>query len=226
MSMLPLPVFAPDTFESIANDLDKLDSASVLPFGTHSTITAGYKAQIKLLAPALRSKNTAMLQFALNPASSTYYFNMHPLSRGSVNINISDPDNEPVVDYRVLTNPVDIRVDLAILKAVRKFFSLDGMQQLGPVEVVPGTNVTSDEDLVAWISSALGPTAYHPVGTCSKMPLELGGVVDKDLQVYGIQKLSVVDASIIPIIVGGTLQATVYAIAEKVSYESLDITSL
>ena len=218
MGMFPLPVFAPDTYDSIANDLEKLDPASALPLDTHSTIIAGYTAQMKLLAPALRSKYTAWLQFPLHAGPTTYYFNMHPLSRGTININISSPDSEPVVDYRVLTNPVDIRVDLAIVKAIRSYFSRPGeIQKLGPVEITPGANVTSDADLQAWISGALGPTAFHPVGTCAKMPLELGGVVDKDLRVHGIGKLSVVDASIIPLIVGGTLQATVYAVAEKVS---------
>jgi choline dehydrogenase len=218
MGMFPLPVFAPETYESIANDLERLNPASALPLGSHPTIIAGYTAQMKLLAPALRSKYTAWLQFALHGGASSYYFNMHPLSRGSVNINISSPDSEPVVDYRALTNPVDIRVDLAIVKAVRNYFSRPGeIQKLGPVEVTPGANVTSDKDLLAWISDALGPTAFHPVGTCAKMPLELGGVVDKDLRVHGIQRLSVVDASVIPLIIGGTLQATVYAVAEKVS---------
>jgi choline dehydrogenase len=57
------------------------------------------------------------------------------------------------------------------------------------VELSPGANVTSDEDLTAWISGALGPSAFHPVGTCAKMRLELGGVVDKELRVHGIEKL-------------------------------------
>jgi choline dehydrogenase len=48
------------------------------------------------------------------------------------------------------------------------------------------------------------------------MPLELGGVVDEDLTVYGIEQLSIVDSSIVPLLVGATLQGTVYAVAEKV----------
>jgi choline dehydrogenase len=126
MGMFPLPVFAPETYESIAKDLEQLDPASALPSGTHPTIIAGYTAQMKLLAPALRSNYTAWLQFALHGGASSYYFNMYPLSRGSVNINISSPESEPIVNYRVLTNPVDARVDLAILKAVRSYFSRGG----------------------------------------------------------------------------------------------------
>jgi choline dehydrogenase-like flavoprotein len=48
------------------------------------------------------------------------------------------------------------------------------------------------------------------------MPLELGGVVDEEMMVYGIRQLSIVDASVIPWIVGATLQGAVYAVAEKV----------
>ena len=63
--------------------------------------------------------------------------------------------------------------------------------------------------------SVYTPFGYHPVGTAAKMPEELGGVVDEDLLVHGVQRLSVVDASIMPTLIGGTTQFTVYAIAEK-----------
>jgi choline dehydrogenase-like flavoprotein len=48
------------------------------------------------------------------------------------------------------------------------------------------------------------------------MPLELGGVVDEDLIVYGIEQLSIVDSSVVPLLVGATLQSTVYAVVERV----------
>ena len=59
-------------------------------------------------------------------------------------------------------------------------------------------------------------SASHPAGTAAMAPREYGGVVDSDLKVYGTTNLRVVDASIIPLIIGAHLQATTYAIAEKV----------
>lgn len=79
-----------------------------------------------------------------------------------------------------------------------------------------GTHITTDSDLAKYIRDTIRPTQYHPVGTCATMPLELGGVVDEELMVYGIRRLSIVDANVIPWIVGATLQGTVYAVAEKV----------
>ena len=59
-------------------------------------------------------------------------------------------------------------------------------------------------------------TEFHPSGTTAMMPLELGGVVDARLRVYGTVGLRVVDAGVMPLVVGAHLQAAVYAVAEKV----------
>jgi len=217
MAMLPLPVIAPDVYLSLANSLETLDPASALPPGTNKAIIAGYTAQLKLMAAGIRSNNTAWLQTGIGGSPSIAIFNMHPLSRGYVNINTSAPLNEPVVDYRVLTNPVDIQIHIALLKGMRKYFASDALRGLEPVEISPGANVTTDEDLAVWVENVLGPSAYHPVGTCAKMPVELGGVVDESLKVHGVSRLRVVDASIMPLLVGAATQSTVYSIAEKVS---------
>lgn len=92
------------------------------------------------------------------------------------------------------------------------------MASLTPVETKPGLNVTSDKDIGDYLKTVLNPSEYHPVGTCPKMPLELGGVVDEELKVHGVRGLSIIDASIMPLTVGATTQSTVYAIAEKVSF--------
>lgn len=217
MAQLGLPIIAPDEYSSIASDLEDLDPASLLPPDTDPTITAGYAAQLKLMAAAARSNNTAWLQFGLRGLTRMNVNNMHPLSRGSVNVNISSPNSAPVVDYRALTNPIDVRIEVALLKSIRNYFASEGeIQKLSPVEVTPGPDFASDADLTRYVQDTVTPTQYHPVGTCSKMPLELGGVVDEDLRVHGIKQLRIVDASIIPLIVGATLQSTVYAVAEKV----------
>jgi len=90
------------------------------------------------------------------------------------------------------------------------------LAQFSPRELRPGANITNDLDIHAALSSTLSPSTFHPVGTAAMLPLDLGGVVNQDFLVYGVEKLSVVDASIMPELPGAYTQQTVYAVAEMV----------
>ncbi|CZT07801.1 related to alcohol oxidase [Rhynchosporium agropyri] len=220
LAQVSLPVIAPDTYPTIATSISQLDPASALPPSTDRTIIAGYRLQLHLMARAVRCKNTAWFQMGLggNPFGSPdqWVFNIHPLSRGTVHLDPADPHGEPLVDYRMLSNPIDLRVAIALFRGTRAYFGSGGaMKLLSPVETKPGVDIKSDADIGTFLKRTLDPSQYHPVGTCAKMPLELGGVVDEELMVHGVHGLSVVDASIMPLIVGATTQATVYAVAEK-----------
>ncbi|KAK1991577.1 glucose-methanol-choline oxidoreductase [Colletotrichum falcatum] len=140
-------------------------------------------------------------------------------SRGTVNINTTDPLNtKPVIDYRSLTNPLEADFFVESIKFLRRYnFETSLASEFAPVEYVPGPDVVSDEDLKAYIASAMSPTDYHPVGTASMLPLKLGGVVDQTLRVYGVKNLRVVDASVIPMVPGANTCQPTYALAEKVS---------
>ena len=88
------------------------------------------------------------------------------------------------------------------------------MQELGPEELIPPPNAT-EAGIMDMIKQNLA-TEYHVSCSCPMLPLELGGVVDPHLLVYGTQNLRIVDASIMPMVPAAHLQAVVYAIAEKV----------
>ncbi|KAI3327109.1 GMC oxidoreductase [Xylariaceae sp. AK1471] len=214
---LGMPVIAPDTFEDIASKLEKLDYASLLPTGADPTVIAGYKAQMKDMAKAIRSPNTAFYNYVLSgSASSGATVDLHPLSRGTVNINTADPFNsEPVVDYRALTNPVDLDIMVEILRFTKRYFFETRLRDLAPRQIQPAANVIESEDLKQFLRGSISPSYFHPVGTCAMMPRELGGVVDEQLKVYGVKRLRVVDASIMPVLVGANTCQTTYAIAEK-----------
>lgn len=106
---------------------------------------------------------------------------------------------------------------VAAVKKLRALMATTSMQKLGPVELTPGANVTSDDEIRAALKKQVQPTYSHLTSTCSMMKREYGGVVGPDLLVYGVQSLSIVDASIMPLIPATHISSTVYAVAEKVS---------
>lgn len=100
------------------------------------------------------------------------------------------------------------------MRFARKFAQAPGIAELSPVEVVPGTNVTSDADIDAAIRQSAS-TLFHPAGSCKMGAREEGGVVDAELKVYGVQGLRVVDASVMPMLPASHTMTTVFAVAEK-----------
>jgi choline dehydrogenase-like flavoprotein len=170
---------------------------------------------------------------------------LKPLSRGTVTLNpIPDPANPgngergkgkgkdpvsdpgkggdlPLVQYNTLQNPLDSELILAIVRHTRRFWSTSPAlaDAFAPItELLPGPQYQTDGEILQKLRADRGifwPSLAHPVGTCAMMPEEEGGCVDARLRVYGVGGLRVVDASVMPLIVGTALQATVYAVAEK-----------
>lgn len=138
---------------------------------------------------------------------------MHPLSRGSIHINPDDADGKPDIDPRFMTNEHDIRGLMAAVKYCRRAASTAPMADLWDEEYEPGKDVQTDDE---WRQYALDTalSIFHPVGTCAMLPKEDDGVVDKDLRVYGVENLRVVDASVIPVLISAHIQTAVYGIAE------------
>ena len=106
---------------------------------------------------------------------------------------------------------------VAAVKKQRGLMATDAMQELGPIELMPGANITSADEIRTALTQLVQPTYAHLTSTCSMMKREYGGVVGPDLLVYGVQGMSIVDASIMPLIPATHTSSTVYAVAEKVS---------
>jgi choline dehydrogenase-like flavoprotein len=180
-------------------------------------VIAGTTEQLKVILRGIRSNSIAFAEYAGGATPSVALSLQKPFSRGSVKINTTDPFANPVVDYGTFINPIDMEVTLEMFKGWRKLLTLPSWAALGAVESVPGANITSNDDLRAWIRSSMTPTGAHPCCTAPMMPKNLGGVVGSDLKVYGVNNLSIVDASLMPIIPSTHLSSTVYAVAEKVT---------
>lgn len=192
------------------------DDAYLSP-GLPSTVLAGYKAQKRLLAKLYKSPNASVYESPFGGACARGLLLQKPLSRGHVHVNVSNPYGDPEVDFRAYTNPLDLEQGIESLKYTRKYLRNPKFDHLTPVESAPGPNVTDSDTagLLAYVRLTAGPTSFHASGTTAMLPEKLGGVVGSDLKVYGVGKLSVVDAGIIPLIPSTHLSATVYAIAEK-----------
>ncbi|KAJ8091683.1 hypothetical protein PM082_020918 [Marasmius tenuissimus] len=135
-------------------------------------------------------------------------------SRGTVHITSNNPEDKPEVDPEFLSKDSDLEALLAGVKFVRKIVGTKAFRDSVVGEVAPGKDGDDDEKLKEYIRTNLGVT-YHPVGTAAMLPKELGGVVDRNLKVYGTENLRVVDASIFPIEFSVHPMATIYALAEK-----------
>lgn len=128
--------------------------------------------------------------------------------------------NRSVADPRYCSDPIDCEIIVLGLQLNTKLINTKAMRELMP-EPESAFDTTDGKALMRQVMDKIA-TERHPSGTAAMMPLELGGVVDSELRVYGTCNLRVADASIIPIIPSAHLQARVYAIAEKVSF-SLDM---
>jgi choline dehydrogenase-like flavoprotein len=113
------------------------------------------------------------------------------------------------------SNPIDLLVLRAAIDFNSRLIATESMALLLLEYGSPPANSTP-EDIMLYIRSK-GQTEYHPSGSAAMMPWEMGGIVDPELLVYGTGNLRVVDASVMPLVPTGHLQAVVYAVAEKVS---------
>lgn len=139
-----------------------------------------------------------------------------PFSRGSIKINSTSILDAPLVDYGAITDPTDLDILTSIYLKNRELMLTPDLAVLGPNETSPAPGATNENEIKERIKKALAPSNAHQCCTAMMMSKGNGGVVDFDNLVYGTKKLSVVDASVWPLIVGGGPQASVYATAEKV----------
>lgn len=138
---------------------------------------------------------------------------LRPKSRGEVRIVDSAAHAAPRICANFLTDPEDCAATVAGIRLLRDIAAQAPLSTLIKREVTPGPAVGSDDELLAFCR-AEGSTIYHPAGTC-RMGTDDLAVVDDRLRVRGLDRLRVVDASVMPALVSGNTNATVIMIAEK-----------
>jgi choline dehydrogenase len=138
---------------------------------------------------------------------------LRPQSRGEIRLASSDPLKPPIMDPNYLAAEYDLKILIDGLRRGREILAAAAFKPWLEEERMPGTATQSDAALEDFIRAA-AETEYHPVGTC-KMGSDAMAVVDDQLRVRGIERLRVIDASIMPTVVSGNTNAPVIMIAEK-----------
>jgi choline dehydrogenase len=138
---------------------------------------------------------------------------LRPESRGFVRVKSPDPRQPPAIQPRYLTSAVDRDTVVAGMRLLRGIMRQPAMRRYVAEERAPPPQVTSDADLLAF-ARATATTVFHPTSTCH-MGCDATAVVDERLRVRGIERLRVVDGSIMPTLVSGNTNAAIVMIAEK-----------
>ena len=139
---------------------------------------------------------------------------MRPTSRGEIKLKSTDPYSAPSIRFNYMQTEHDLKEMREGIKIAHEIFEQKAFDKFRGKAINP-INLNSDEEINEFIRNT-GDTAYHPSGTC-KMGKDSLSVVDEKLKVYGIENLRVVDASIMPRIITGNLNAATIMIAEKAS---------
>jgi choline dehydrogenase len=147
------------------------------------------------------------------PAVTVSVCNLRPESRGTVHIATRDLALAPEIRPNYLSTVGDRLLAAKSIRHARSLMQAKAIAPFRPQEMLPGREYDSDEELIRKAGD-IATTIFHPVGTC-KMGSDPMAVVDTKLRVHGLDRLRVVDASIMPTIVSGNTNSPVIMIAEK-----------
>lgn len=140
---------------------------------------------------------------------------MRSPSRGRVKLRSRDPRDHPSILFNYMAEPLDWREFRDAIRITREIIAQPALDRYRGRELSPGADLKSDRELDAFVRSR-AETAFHPSCSC---PMGYDGmaVVDTEARVHGIDGLRVVDASIMPIITTGNLNAPTIMLAEKIA---------
>jgi choline dehydrogenase len=147
------------------------------------------------------------------PAITPSVCNLRPTSRGWVRIKSANAADYPEIKLNYLSTPEDRQVAVEGMRFTRRIMASKALEKYQPEEFKPGPTVNTPEELER-AAGELGTTIFHPVGTC-RMGADPMAVVDDALRVHGVERLRVIDASVMPRITSGNTNAPTYVIAEK-----------
>jgi choline dehydrogenase len=138
---------------------------------------------------------------------------LRPESRGEVTLRSADPHDKPKIQFNLLKEKADRETFRRMVRFGRRFFETAPASELVSGQIMPPADIQTDEEIDAFVRRSVG-TAMHPTSTCA-MGTGADAVLDETCRVRGLEGLRVVDASVMPTIIGGNTNAPVIMIAEK-----------
>src|SRR5436853_686330 len=135
------------------------------------------------------------------PALTASVCNLQPASRGFVRLRSAEASDKPAIKPNYLSTDEDRRVAADCIRLTRRIVAQPALAKYKPVEYLPGSSVGDDDAALIKAAGDIGTTIFHPVGT-AKMgrPTDPMAAVDECLRVIGLERLRVVDASLMPTI--------------------------
>jgi choline dehydrogenase len=156
-------------------------------------------------------------QLEREPGMTVAPWQQRPDSRGYVRLRSADPFEPPIIQPNYLAEEGDRRVLLAGMKLARRLLETKPLEPYYDHEDFPGDKVRSDDELLG-AAKQRGTTTFHPAGTCRMGPrTDPFAVVDDELRVHGLERLRVIDASIMPTMLSANLNAATMMLADKAS---------
>lgn len=136
---------------------------------------------------------------------------LRPRSRGEIRLLSANPAHRPAAHFNYLSDPFDLAELVEAVKRIRELISQPAFDELRGKELFPGPAASSNRDIENYIRATVD-TDYHPSCSCRMGTGEMA-VVDEEMRVHGLEGLRVVDASVMPDIVSGNLNAPTQMIA-------------
>lgn len=144
---------------------------------------------------------------------------LRPRSRGQLTLRSNRPEEPPRIEAHYLSEPQDLKVLLEAVQLSRRIAQAGPFRPFCGPEIFPGETATTPLGIEEVVRRK-AETIYHPVGTC-RMGSDTASVVDPELRVRGVEGLRVIDASVMPRLIGGNTNAPTIMIAEKAASELL-----
>jgi len=181
-------------------------------FVSSSLATRGPDIQFHFL-PAILDDHGR--KFAFGYGYGVHVCCLYPKSRGTISLQSSHPADHPLIDPGYLSEPEDQQVMIEGIRIARKLLSAPSFDAFEGSELYPGEDAESDDALLEFLRER-AETIYHPIGTCKMGCVsDAMAVVDNTLKVRGVEGLRVVDASVMPSLIGGNTNAPTIMIAER-----------
>ena len=168
------------------------------------------------LTAALLDNHGLNLGFSMGFGYSAHVCILRPQARGSITLQSADPLADALIDPNFLGHPEDMENMVRGVKQVRRILEQTALDPWRGEEIFPSPALQSDEEIRAFLRAKCD-NIYHPVGSCKMGTDDMAVVAPDSLRVHGLDGLRVVDASIMPTLIGGNTNAPTVMIAEKAS---------